>query len=418
MASRLPLSIRGYGLRLRKQEGPMNPKKKKIKDRRRARQLAEQAWEAANQGNLDLAEKIIRRAVATQEDNPVLWNDQGVILGLRNKDGEAARSFAAALSLAPTYAEPYAHLATMRIRQGSVEEALALQTHAVRHAPHNAAYTQQLEAYQALAGRPPLDAVVPAAAAGPAEAPADDPGIDWRDRLETLDWHALANRLTRDGCAVISGLADGPTCERLCGMFEDDRLFSKTVIMDRPEFGRGVYRYFAAPIPNLLDQLRRAAYPHVARIANEWQRLLGDAECFPDEWDGFRDQCHRAGQTTPTPILLKYGPGGFNALHRDVRGTVFFPIQMALVLSPRADPQDADASGFRGGEFLLCDAPAGRKARRQEIALGLGDAVLFCTRDRLVRTGGVVGLQPVKHGAAAIRAGTRFVLGVPFHEYR
>jgi hypothetical protein len=397
----------------------MNPKKQKAKDRRRARLLAEQAWEAANQGNLDLAEKIIRRAVAAQEDNPVLWNDQGMILDLRHNDAEAARSFAAALSLAPTFAEPYANLATLRMRLGRVEEALALQARAVTHAPQRGDYVQRLHAYQALAGRPPVHTAAPEpVAAGAAEAPAGDPDTEWRQRLDTLEWHALAARLTRDGYAVIAGLADAPTCEWLCGLFEDDRLFSKTVTMDRPEFGRGVYRYFGAPIPGPVDQLRRAAYPHVARIANEWQRLLGDVESFPEGWDDFRARCHHAGQTTPTPILLKYGPGGFNALHRDVRGTVFFPIQMALVLSPRADPQDPDAPGFHGGEFLLCDSPSGKKARRQEIALGRGDAVLFCTRDRLVRTGGVVGLQPVKHGAAPVTAGSRFVLGVPFHEYR
>ena len=147
-------------------------------------------------------------------------------------------------------------------------------------------------------------------------------------------------------------------------------------------------------------------------------RCWENPERFPEEWDGFRDRCHHAGQTTPTPILLKYGPGGFNALHRDLRGAVFFPIQMAVVLSPRADPDDADTPGFHGGEFLFCDSPEGRKSRHREVVLGLGDAVLFCTRDRLVRMGGVVGLQPVKHGAAPITAGTRFLLGVPFHEYR
>ena len=171
-------------------------------------------------------------------------------------------------------------------------------------------------------------------------------------------------------------------------------------------------------LPNVVDRLRRAVYPHVARIANEWQQMLGDSERFPDEWDSFRDRCHQAGQTTPTPILLKYGRGGFNAMHRDLRGAVFFPIQLAVVLSPRADLEDADTQGFQGGEFLFCDSPAGRKSPRREVVLSLGDAVLFCTRDRLVRTGGVVGLQPVKHGAASITAGTRFVVGVPFHEYR
>lgn len=115
----------------------MNPKKQKRKDRRRARKLAEEAWEAADAGNLDLAEKIIRRAVAAQADNPVLWSDEGVLFGLRQKDEEAAEAFRTALTLAPTFAEPYAHLAALRIRQGFVQEAVALQTQAVKHTPHN-----------------------------------------------------------------------------------------------------------------------------------------------------------------------------------------------------------------------------------------------------------------------------------------
>src|SRR5919108_1828341 len=116
----------------------MDPKKQKAKDRRRARKLAGQAWQAVEAGNLDLAEKIIRRAVAAQQDNPVLWNDQGVVLGLREKTAEAAESFRTALSLAPTFAEPYAHLAALRIRQGAVREAVVLQTQAVKHAPQHA----------------------------------------------------------------------------------------------------------------------------------------------------------------------------------------------------------------------------------------------------------------------------------------
>src|SRR5262249_55618577 len=143
----------GIRSRLRSRGRHMNPKKQKAKERRRARALAEEAWEAANQGNLDLAEKIIRRAVATQEDNPVLWNDQGVILGLRKKDSEAAKSFLAALSLTPTFADAYAHLAALRLRQGHIEEAVALQTQAVKYAPQNATYAEQLQAYQALTGQ-------------------------------------------------------------------------------------------------------------------------------------------------------------------------------------------------------------------------------------------------------------------------
>jgi hypothetical protein len=231
-----------------------------------------------------------------------------------------------------------------------------------------------------------------------------------------LDWDQLGQGLTRDGCVLIPGVVEPSTCARLCVLFDDDARFAKTVNMDRPDFGKGAYRYFRAPIPVVVDQLRRALYPHVARIANGWQRLLGEPECYPPEWDDFREHCARAGQSQPTPILLKYGPGGFNALHRDLRGAVFFPIQMAVVLSRQADA--AHPEGFQGGEFLFCDVPEGKKPRRQKLAAGLGDMLLFCTRDRLVAVGGVHGLQAVKHGVAPIIAGTRFVLGVPFHEYR
>src|SRR5262245_50761402 len=392
----------------------MTPKTQKAKDRRRARTLPEQACEAVHADHPDLAEKIVRRAGAVQVDNPVLWVDQGMILGLRGKEAESADAFRAAISLAPTFADPYARLAALRVRQGFTAEAVALQTQAVRHAPDDAGYAERLSAYQALA-----DSARPPAVPQPTPpAPGPESLGDWPERLAAFDWGQLGDRLTRDGCALLERLVDAATCEGLCGLFDRDELFAKTVVMDRPEFGQGVYRYFRAPVPAVVDQLRRATYPHAARVANGWERLLGEPERFPPEWDAFREECRRAGQSAPTPILLRYGPGGFNALHRDLRGPVFFPIQMAVVLSPRADPENPEPGGFTGGEFLLCDVPERRKSRRRAIAAGLGDAVLFCTRDRLVRVGGVYGLQPVKHGAARITAGTRFVLGVPFHEYR
>jgi hypothetical protein len=392
----------------------MNPKKQRVKDRRRARKLAEEAWEAVNDGNLDLAEKIIRRAVVSQQDNPVLWNDQGMILVLRGKEADAADAFRAAISLAPTFAEPYARLAALRIKQGFVTEAITLQSHAVANAPDDATLVEQLTAYKALAGAENRPGATPSL-----ENEVSDNCLgEWPEKLAQPDWDALGDRLTRDGCVLIERLMDAARCAQLRAMFERDEMFAKTVVMDRSDFGLGAYRYFRAPIPGVVDQLRKAIYPDVARIANGWQGLLGEPEQFPAEWVAFRDECRRAGQSTPTPILLKYGPGGFNALHRDLRGSVFFPIQMAVVLNPRADHSDELGDGFRGGEFLLCDVPERRKSRRRSIAAGLGDAVLFCTRDRLAPIGGLYGLQPVMHGVERITAGTRYVLGVPFHEYR
>lgn len=387
----------------------------KEKERRRARKLAEEAWEAANDQNFNLAEKIIRRAVATQIDNPVLWNDQGLLLSLQGKDREAEEAFRAALSLAPTYAEAFAHLAALRARQGYLRDALRLMEQAVQHAPQSAVYAERLESYRALVSsqdEPVVTAPATVSPAGPKPPPAG------QGRVTALDWDDIGRRLTRDGCVLIPALADPAICADLCQMFDHDALFAKTVVMDRPEFGQGAYRYFQAPIPEVVDGLRRAVYPHLAIIANEWQALLNKAERFPPEWEAFRLQCQEAGQVTPTPILLKYGPGGFNALHRDLRGSVYFPIQLAVVLSPLLPAADLEANGFHGGEFLFCDVAGGKKAQRREVPAGLGDALLFCTRDRLVRVGDTYGLQPVKHGVNSITHGSRLVLGVPFHEYR
>ncbi len=330
----------------------MNPKKQNEKDRRRARKLAEEAWAAVEADNLDLAEKVVRRAVAAQPDNPVLWVDVGAILGLRHKEAEAADAFRAAISLAPTFAEAYARLAALRVRQGFTAEAASLQAEAVRHAPDHVGYAEQLAAYKSMA-----DSANPPALPAPQPPPSDTDLGEWPQRLAACDWERLGEQLTRDGCALIERHVGAEDCERLCAMFDRDELFGKTVVMDRPEFGLGVYKYFRAPIPTVVDQLRRAVYPHVARIANGCERLLGEPDRFPHGWETFRDDCHRAGQTQPTPILLKYGPGGFNALHRDLRGSVFFPVQMAVVLSRRDEP-----GGFRGGEFLLCDVPERKKS--------------------------------------------------------
>jgi hypothetical protein len=401
----------------------MNPKKAKEKQRRRARKLADQAWEAANEQNLDLAEKIIRRAVATQPENPLLWNDQGILLGLRSKEHEAEEAFRTAISLAPTFAEPFARLAEMLARQGYLRDAIRLMEQAVQHAPQLAMHATRLETYRALlacqhgpAEEPPAGSALPDPESAPSPTLTGDSQLP--QIVAALDWDDLGERLTRDGCVLIPALIDSTTCAAIRGLFDIDMLFAKTVVMDNDHFGRGIYRYFKAPVPPIVDKLRRAVYPHVARIANQWQHLLNERERFADHWEDFRRRCEEAGQTTPTPILLKYGPGGFNALHRDLRGSVYFPIQMAVVLSQRLEAPSASGDGFCGGEFLFCDVPEGKKSRRRVISAGQGDALLFCTRDRLVRIGGTYGLQPVKHGVNRIADGSRLVLGVPFHEYR
>jgi hypothetical protein len=402
----------------------MNAKKQKDKERRRARKLADEAWQAVDAENLGLAEKLIRRATATQADNARLWNDQGLILLMRANESEADRAFRYAIRLARDFAGPYHHLAALRAKQDRLDDAVALEADAVRLAPQNSQYAEQLATYLAAAERQRQETLAKlpwAHEPKPASPPTGDPAATaaataaWAERLSPFAREQVDDRLTREGAALLPQLLDPATCAEMRSWFDDDSLFDKTVVMDQPDFGAGVYRYFRSPIPTAVDGLRHAVYNHAARLANEWQRLLGERAEFPPDWEGFRDECHRAGQTRPTPLLLKYGPGGFNALHRDLRGRVFFPIQLAVVLSPRADQ---DPQGFTGGEFQLCDVPEGPKARRREVRAGLGDGVLFCTRDRLVPIGGAYGLQPVKHGVTRIDAGTRLVRGVPFHECR
>jgi hypothetical protein len=392
----------------------MNHKRQKEKERRRARKLAEQAWEAAHAGNLNLALKVMRRAADTQPDNPVVWNDLGALYLQAGDEEQAERSFRAAMSLAIDYAEPFAHLAALRLRQGRLEAAVALQERAALRAPGHAG---RLAAYRAL--------LAEAAGAGPLAAPPPLPppaagNADWAARLAGLDWHALDGRLTREGAVLLAGLLDSETCAAARAWFDDDALFGKTVVMDRPDYGRGVYRYFRAPVPPLVDGLRRAFYPHAARVANRWQEALGEPASFPDDWEGFREVCRAAGQSASTPILLRYEAGGFNALHRDLRGPLYFPVQLAVVVSRRRDDLEphGEADGFTGGDFLLADVPEGPGSRRSVLRAGLGDAILFCTCERLAPAGGGAALQPVMHGVSPITAGTRFVLGIPFHEYR
>jgi hypothetical protein len=402
----------------------MSAKKDKEKERRRARKMADEAWQAVESGNLDMAEKLIRRATSTQPDNARAWNDQGIILNMRGNHGEADRAFRYAIRLARDFAEPYHRLAAIRAAQDRLDDAVKLESDAVQRAPQNAGYAQQLEAYRTFAEHQRQQTLATLPWANEAKPPfppdADPQGIaaataGWAERLQKLDWDCLADHLTREGCAVLPQLINSANCSEVRSMFDDDSRFVKTVVMDEADFGEGAYRYFQPPIPLIVDGLRRAIYPYVAAAANSWQRLLGEAQMYPANWEAFRDECRQAGQSKSAVLLLKYGPGGFNALHRDLRGRVFFPIQMAVILSPRADEQ---SDGFQGGRFVLSDVPEGPKARRREISAGLGDAILFCTRDRLVSIGGAYGLQPVKHGVQRITCGTRLVLGLPFHEYR
>lgn len=398
----------------------MTAKKRRQKDRRRARKLASQAWDAIDDGNPDRAIRIARRAVDKNPSNPVLWNDLGLLIRQYHPDNtEAARAFLAAITFAPDMAEAYANLAEVRVEQGLLREAIALQSRAVQLEPGCKGFRNRLETWQALlacevdadqshdeGSTPPHDSAE--------ESHRQEFGLLAR-QVDSINWEHVETELTRKGFVHLRELIPREICEECVRMFDDDSRFARTVMMDKPQFGRGVYRYFESPLPPMVDAIRRLTFPDLALIANRWQRLLGKDRLFPVTWEGYRLRCAAAGQTTPTPLLLKYESGGFNDLHRDIRGSEFFPIQLVVVLSPSND--DSNCDGFAGGEFLFCDQPERKKQDRERIPAGLGDAVLFCTQSRLVQIGGVWGLKPVMHGMDRLTSGTRFALGVPYHEY-
>jgi hypothetical protein len=228
-------------------------------------------------------------------------------------------------------------------------------------------------------------------------------------RIEALPWADLAAELDAHACALIPRLLDPDTCAAVAGWYDDDRLFRSRVIMARHGFGRGEYRYFADPLPDLVGDLRRGFWPHLAAIANRWNAVLGVDARYPAEHGDFLARCHAAGQTRPTPLLLRYGPGDYNCLHQDLYGEHVFPLQVAILLSePGRD--------FEGGEFVLTEQRPRMQSRAEVVPLRQGDAVIFPVRDRPVSGARGPYRVTLRHGVSRLRAGARHTLGVIFHD--
>jgi hypothetical protein len=224
-----------------------------------------------------------------------------------------------------------------------------------------------------------------------------------------VDWKNVAAELDRWGYARIPRVFDARECVSLSALYERGDAFRKTISMDAHRFGSGEYRYFGYPLPPLVQRLRAALYPRLARIANSWQERLGDAARFEPTLGGFLRRCHAEGQTRPTPLLLRYAEGGFNNLHQDLYGAIAFPLQVTILLSrPGVD--------FEGGEFLLVEQRPRQQSRGCAVALERGEAIVFATRERPVA--GVRGhyRAALRHGVSPLRSGGRTALGIIFHD--
>jgi uncharacterized protein len=227
------------------------------------------------------------------------------------------------------------------------------------------------------------------------------------ERIVDLAWPDLYDRLDRDGFAATGPLLTPEECDRLAALY-DTAAFRTTVDMARHRFGAGEYKYFAAPLPGEVARLRSALYPHLAGIANRWARLLGDP-LYPQTLEDFLAHCRAAGQTRPTPLMLRYSPGGYNTLHQDLYGEVAFPLQAVTLLNrPGTD--------FEGGEFVLVEQRPRAQSRAHVVDLERGAFVIFPTRHRPVRGGRRDYRTAMRHGVATVRSGERITLGIIFHD--
>jgi hypothetical protein len=234
-------------------------------------------------------------------------------------------------------------------------------------------------------------------------------GTSVSDPTDRLGWHEVASELDAQGWAVLPKLLTARQCDDMTALYDGDDGFRSRVVMAQHGYGKGEYRYFAYPLPPLVQELRAALYPHLTPIANRWHERLGNGVRFPSEHGEFVARCHAAGQVRPTPLLLRYGAGDFNCLHQDLYGDHVFPLQVATLLSePGRD--------FDGGEFVLTEQRPRMQTRAAVVPLTKGDAVVFAVNSRPVQ--GVRGDCRVKlrHGVSKIREGHRHTLGIIFHD--
>lgn len=232
-------------------------------------------------------------------------------------------------------------------------------------------------------------------------------------RIAGLDWSRIEADLDRWGAATTGKLLTAEECRALTALYSDDRRFRSTVTMARHGFGRGEYRYFGYPLPDPVAALRAALYPRLAAVANAWAGRTGASGTgdrrYPDRLDEWLAECHVAGQTRPTPLILKYGAGDYNCLHQDLYGEHVFPLQAAFLLS---DP----GVDFTGGEFVLTEQRPRMQSRAEVVSLELGEAVIFPVNRRPVQGSRGIYRTAMRHGVSRLRSGERYTLGIILHD--
>ena len=233
--------------------------------------------------------------------------------------------------------------------------------------------------------------------------------IPIKDRVAALDWQDLTTQLDGFGNAVIEGLLMPEECRQIAQLYSHEQHFRSHIRMARHGFGKGEYRYFKYPLPDPIARLRTTLYPPLAAVANRWNERMNLDQRYPVRHAEFLKQCHEAGQTRPTPLLLQYIPGDFNCLHQDIYGDLAFPLQVAILLSKPAED-------FTGGEFVLTEQRPRMQSRAEVVPLAQGDAVVFAVHNRPgqgTRNNYRVNLR---HGVSRLRSGIRHTVGIIFHD--
>ncbi|HJY30144.1 MAG TPA: 2OG-Fe(II) oxygenase [Pyrinomonadaceae bacterium] len=224
-----------------------------------------------------------------------------------------------------------------------------------------------------------------------------------------ISWERVYRDLDAEGNAIIKGLMSPDQCDQIRVLYDKEGLFRSNIVMERHGFGRGEYRYFSYPLPDLITTLRTSLYPHLVPIANRWNESMGIDVRFPATHDDYIQRCHQAGQKKPTPLLLKYGTDDYNCLHQDLYGEHVFPLQVAVLLS---EP-DKD---FTGGEFVMTEQRPRMQSRPIVVPLRKGDGVVFAVNYRPVTGKKSVYRVNLRHGVSRLRSGNRYTLGIIFHD--
>ncbi|GAA2090858.1 2OG-Fe(II) oxygenase [Actinomadura alba] len=237
-----------------------------------------------------------------------------------------------------------------------------------------------------------------------------EPGEDqFARRVASADWASVTEEVDEYGCALLPRLLTPEQCRWLADRYDESDRFRSTVDMRRHRFGSGEYRYFDRPFPEPVQRLREELYPRLLPIARDWYARLGREAEWPDTLEEWLAICHEAGQRRPAPILLRYGTGDWNALHRDLFGEKVFPLQVVINLN-------APGEDHTGGEFLLVEQRPRAQSRGTSVLIPQGHGLIFTTRDRPVRSKRGWSASPVRHGVSAIRSGSRYTLGLVFHD--